>query len=155
VLEAKHVVQPGQTYHLELAISDAGDGIYDSGVFVEANFLETYHLTILSDSLNFINPFDSALTIVEGCTPGVLHFNLQQQHTDTLFVPIIIGGTATPGADYTSFNDTITFLPFDTTTSILIEQTLMEFPEPTETIVLYIVDPCSGLPTDSINGKHH
>ncbi|HYV91961.1 MAG TPA: choice-of-anchor L domain-containing protein, partial [Chitinophagales bacterium] len=81
VLEAKHYVQTGQTYHLEFAIADAGDGIYDSGVFVDASFLVQYHLNILSDSTNFINPFDSALTIVEGCTPGVLHFNLAGTHT--------------------------------------------------------------------------
>ncbi len=34
-LEAKSAVQIGQTYHMIIAIADAGDGILDSGVFLE------------------------------------------------------------------------------------------------------------------------
>jgi gliding motility-associated-like protein len=37
VLTAVAAVQPCQTYHIKLAISDAGDGIFDSQVFLEAN----------------------------------------------------------------------------------------------------------------------
>ncbi len=150
VLEAKHEVQSGQTYHLEFAIADAGDGIFDSGVFVDAGFLETYQLNIVSDSTNFINPFDSTLTVVEGCTPGVLHFHLADTHTDTLIVPVIIGGTATMGADYTPINDTIFFYPYDTSVSVIISANQDGIIEGTETVILYTVDPCSGLPTDSI-----
>ena len=36
VLEAKVAVIPGETYHFKLAIADAGDGIYDSGVLLES-----------------------------------------------------------------------------------------------------------------------
>ena len=36
VLEAKYFVQCGQTYHIKLAIGDAIDQAYDSGVFLEA-----------------------------------------------------------------------------------------------------------------------
>ncbi|MEO5673838.1 MAG: choice-of-anchor L domain-containing protein [Chitinophagales bacterium] len=150
VLEAKQEVQPGQTYHLEFAIADAGDGIFDSGVFIDAGFLETYHLSIISDSINFINPVDSALTVVEGCTPGILHFNLTESHTDTLKVPIIIGGTATNGTDYTQIIDTIYFYPYDTVESIIIGANQDGILEGTETVVIYAVDPCSGLATDSI-----
>ena len=35
-LEAKVAVIPGETYHFKLAIADAGDGIYDSGVLLES-----------------------------------------------------------------------------------------------------------------------
>lgn len=38
-LPAKFVVQPGETYHVKLAISDSGDGIFDSGVFIAINSL--------------------------------------------------------------------------------------------------------------------
>lgn len=34
-LTAKSAVTPGQTYQIILAIADAGDGIFDSGVFIE------------------------------------------------------------------------------------------------------------------------
>lgn len=152
VLTAKHAVQNGQTYHLEFAVADAGDGIYDSGVFIEADFLENYHLTIIPDSSNFVDPMsaDTATTIVEGCEPGVLHFNLASNHTDTVVVPLQIGGTATMGADYTPFSDTLVFLPFDTTQTITIGAYADGITEPTETIVIYSLDACSGLPNDSI-----
>ena len=35
VLTAQAVVVPCQTYHIKIAISDAGDGALDSGVFLE------------------------------------------------------------------------------------------------------------------------
>ncbi len=34
-LEAKIAVIPGETYHFKLAVADAGDGIYDSGVLLD------------------------------------------------------------------------------------------------------------------------
>lgn len=40
VLEAFSIVQSGQLYHLVFAIADAGDGIIDSGVFVEGKSFE-------------------------------------------------------------------------------------------------------------------
>lgn len=149
VMEAKHVVTPGQTYHLEFAISDAGDGIYDSGIFIEAGFLKQYSLNVLSDSTNFINPFDSALTIVEGCTPGVLHFEINEQHSDTINVPIVIGGSATNGLDYTQLSDTIIFLPFDTTVDVFVSAFADGLTEGNETIIIYNIEPCSGIVTDS------
>jgi len=41
VLTAESKVQCGQTYHLIIALGDAGDGIYDSGIFLEANSLSS------------------------------------------------------------------------------------------------------------------
>jgi len=41
VLEAVATVTPCQTYHLRLAIADVGDGIYDSGVFIESESLSS------------------------------------------------------------------------------------------------------------------
>jgi hypothetical protein len=36
ILTAEAVMQPCETYHIRLAIADAGDDVYDSGVFLEA-----------------------------------------------------------------------------------------------------------------------
>jgi hypothetical protein len=41
VLTAWALVVPCQTYHLKIAIADAGDGIMDSGVFLEAGSLQS------------------------------------------------------------------------------------------------------------------
>jgi gliding motility-associated-like protein len=153
VLTAKYPVQAGQTYHLQFAIADAGDGIYDSGVFIEADFLEQYQLSILPDSGNFVNPLipgDTVSTIVEGCEPGILYFNLAADHSDTVIVPLVIGGTAIMGTDYTDFEDTLVFVPYDTSEYLFIGSIVDGLPEGTETIVIYSVDACSGLPNDSI-----
>ena len=36
VIQLKQAIVPGQTYHFKIAIADAGDGIYDSGVMIKA-----------------------------------------------------------------------------------------------------------------------
>ncbi len=41
VLEARYKVVPNQIYHIKLAISDVGDGILDSGVFLEAGSFQS------------------------------------------------------------------------------------------------------------------
>lgn len=38
-LPAKFVVQPGETYHVKIALADVADGIFDSGVFLSINSL--------------------------------------------------------------------------------------------------------------------
>ena len=38
-LPAKFFVQPGETYHVKIALADAGDGVFDSGVFLSINSL--------------------------------------------------------------------------------------------------------------------
>lgn len=149
-LEAKSAVIPGETYHLTLAIADAGDPVYDSGVFIQANFLSPYDVSFSSDTLNnFVNPFDSTLSLVEGCQPGVININLNNFTNDTIYFPLIIGGTATNGTDYTQIGDTLAFYPGDTVQSIFIGANIDGLPEGTETIIIYTVEPCSGLITDS------
>lgn len=34
-IEMQIIVVPDETYHFKIAVADAGDGIYDSGVFIE------------------------------------------------------------------------------------------------------------------------
>lgn len=38
-LPAKFAVQTGETYHVKIALADAGDGVFDSGVFLSINSL--------------------------------------------------------------------------------------------------------------------
>jgi hypothetical protein len=44
-LVAKHAVQSGQTYHMKIAIADANDNAFDSGLFLLANALSTSPLS--------------------------------------------------------------------------------------------------------------
>jgi hypothetical protein len=75
VLTAKVAVVPGETYHFKLAIADAGDGIFDSGVMLEgqsfksqgtADFLSFAFLADLNPGLSqdlWGNIEDDAITI--------------------------------------------------------------------------------------------
>lgn len=59
---------PGATYHLVIAIADAGDGIYDSAVFFEACSTCNYALEIDEPSAEirlFPNPVTSFLNVAE------------------------------------------------------------------------------------------
>lgn len=100
VLTAKAAVVCGQTYHIKLAICDAGDTAYDSAVFLEAgSFASTGQIVpSLTTGAGTIGANDS--TMFEGC--GVIPFNFFRMGdtTNTDTVNLVIGGTATPGVDY-------------------------------------------------------
>lgn len=106
VMTAKAAVQCGETYHIKLAISDAGDGALDSGVFLEAG-------SFTSDAVSVDLVTTSGTdTIIEGCSQGGTFGFTRPTSTDTLVIPIIIGGDAINGVDYTpAIPTSITFLP--------------------------------------------
>jgi gliding motility-associated-like protein len=109
-LEAKHWVNCGDTYHIKLAIADAGDGVLNSGVFLEggsftSNLIEVNIASVNGDS-----------TINEGCGSAEILFT-RGDTTDTSITYIQFLGTATNGVDCDTIPDTIILLPgvFDTT----------------------------------------
>jgi hypothetical protein len=53
VLTAQAIVIPCETYHLRLSIADAGDGIYDSGVFFETGSLSSVAVLDAGPDLTF------------------------------------------------------------------------------------------------------
>ena len=44
-MQGTHYVTPKNWYHVKLSISDIGDAVFDSGVFLEKNFLLQYYAT--------------------------------------------------------------------------------------------------------------
>lgn len=105
VLTARSVVTCGQTYHVKMAICDAGDWSYDSGIFLRAKSFFSNAVSVTAATLSG----DS--TIVEGCAFGSFVFNRPGDLTDTLNLNINISGTATNGTDYSSLPSSVTFLP--------------------------------------------
>jgi PKD repeat protein len=55
-LWAELAVQAGQTYHIRIAIADAGDGIYDSGVFMSIESLGGDSLLPVIPEFSFVAP---------------------------------------------------------------------------------------------------
>ncbi len=101
VLTALARVTPCQTYHIKIAIGDVGDGIYDSGVFLEAN-------SFSSPGMNAELHFSSDIrenSVVEGCSNADIVFRLPQLYDDNVVIHFYTGGSATRDQDYTILPD--------------------------------------------------
>ncbi|MEO8589191.1 MAG: choice-of-anchor L domain-containing protein [Flavobacteriales bacterium] len=95
VIEAKHAVQCGQTYHIKLAICDALDQAYDSGVFLEAgSFQSSPFIPTLTPG-----PGIYGNTISESCFPMSVDFIRVGDVTEADTVQVVYGGSVTMGVD--------------------------------------------------------
>ncbi|MCK6649070.1 MAG: choice-of-anchor L domain-containing protein, partial [Bacteroidia bacterium] len=100
-LTAMTNVQCGSTYHIKIAIADGGDGIIDSGVFLEAGSFSSVGVQIIpEDSYGGAN--DS--TLYEGCGNLCIHFVRTSNITVQDTINLTIGGTAVNGTDYYDSN---------------------------------------------------
>jgi hypothetical protein len=144
VLEAKRQVECGQTYHIKLAIGDALDQAYDSGVFLEAgSFTSTPFIPSRTPGPGIIGN----TTIQESCYPVTIDFERTGTGTgtDTSVVYIEVGGTATPGVDYTpTFPDSLVFLPGVTSLSFTFNCPIDSDGEETIILTLTSESPCAG-----------
>lgn len=146
VLTAKRKnLQPCQTYHLRLAIADAGDGILDSGVFLEANSLTSNGVTV--DDPTTSDPNSS--NAMEGCVTGNIVFHLQNPVPAPVTVTYQIGGTATNGVDYQSIPNSIVIPAGDTSVTLTINSIVDNITEGTETVAIYLLNQCNNQPYDS------
>ncbi len=147
-LTAMAVVQCNQTYHLKIAVADAGDAAFDSGVMLEAGSFQSSALQISGGTIDG----DSITTdsvFVEGCQQAIYFFTRPDSNAvDTIF--FFTGGSATEGTDYTDVPDFIVIGQGEFRDSIIISA----FDdgvngEGTETVTIYITfdNPCG---TDTI-----
>ncbi len=104
IMYARAGVQCGELYHIKLAIGDAGDNSFDSGVFLEASSFSSNGITVEIASVL------CADGIIEGCDSAIVTF-IRPPGSDTtdLSVDFEIGGTAINGTDYTLLDETIFF----------------------------------------------
>ncbi len=108
-LTANATVQCEQTYHLIIAIADAGDGIYDSGIFLEANSFNGGNSLNLDHTLS-ANVFNDDNIIAEGCVTTTLTLERSScNNSQATTVPISVSGTATEGVDFSNIPASITF----------------------------------------------
>jgi gliding motility-associated-like protein len=148
LMVAKHAVQACEVYHLKLAISDAGDGIYDSGVFLEAGSLTAYGTTIVGVT-GYFDPNTGEAAVVEGCATGAFNFVLPSAAADTTVVHFEMSGSATNGSDYVQVPDSLIFYPGDSVKSIIINPIDDGTGEGAEVVTVYLYVPCSQQPYDS------
>ena len=140
-LKAQHDVIPCNTYHLKMAVADAANFLYDSGVFIEAGSLKTnsYSFSTLDSAGHTINGIPHTLvkgcastdiTIISGRPVGVPH---------TLSVSF--GGTAVPGVDFSCPTAPI-MLAGDTITVITVSALATPATGP-KTLTIYLQSPFS------------
>jgi len=98
VLTAVAAVVCGETYHIKLAIGDAGDAAWDSGVFLEANSFNSSGLSIVAN----------VTSTYEGCGNAYYVVSRTDPNTNGT-VNLLIQGDATNGDDYELIPTTITF----------------------------------------------
>lgn len=145
VLEAVSRVQCGETYHLVIAVADVGDGMWDSGIFLEANSLRSIAPYAMSHTLS-ANFFGDNTQIAEGCASATVTITREGNISIPATVPVIIGGTATTGVDYTGIPSSIFFAAGQNEVNFTIDVVFDEIVEQDETITitLPIVDPCGN-----------
>ncbi len=157
LLEAKVKVQPCETYHIKLIIADEGDGIYDSGIFLEAGSFRGSE-----EKLTSFLEYEDLGTAIEGCNDGYFTFHRVGIENNDLSQPVgikyLIGGTAANGVDYDFIDDSITIPAFADSINLTITPLMDGIPDDNERVVLYITNDCPALPasfTDSIFIREH
>jgi len=150
VFTAWYVVQPCSTYHIKLAVADAGDGSLDSGVFLEKGSFSSAGLIV---SNTFSNP-KLGLVAVEGCSDANVTFTLAETQSTDFVVNYTILGSAVNCVDYNCILDSVIIPAGQLSASLMITPIVDVLTEGIETVVLAFESPsCTG-PTmfyDTIN----
>ncbi len=102
VFIAQAIVTPCEEYTMKLAVADVGDGIFDTGVFLEAKSFGTGTLNVEAATVSLDG------TITEGCSDGVLTFTLPNDVPQDFQIDYNIFGTAENGVDYELIPDDLT-----------------------------------------------
>lgn len=109
VLTAESKVQCGQTYHLIITIADVGDGILDSGIFLEANSLSSQTPVDITHTMSQ-NLFSDPNTMAEGCVTTTVTLERGTNSLATpMTIPINLSGTAIELTDYSDIPNSVTF----------------------------------------------
>lgn len=142
VLTAWIIVQACQTYHMKIVIADAGDCVFDSGVFLQAGTLNCQSVSADATIQNAI----------EGCQDGNFMFTRPAPATGALTINYTIAGTATNGTDYTTIGTSITIPAGQLSVNLPIVPIADGTVESPETILLiYQPGPCPIMDTAIIS----
>lgn len=145
VLIAQTKVIPCETYHIKLIIADEGDGIYDSGIFLEAGSFKSTDERI---SQRYEHPqYDYG---IEGCNKGYFVFSRIGAEKNNLANPIYleysITGTAQNGQDYNTISNSIIIPAFQDSIELEIDAISDDIKENDETVSISITNDCPALP---------
>lgn len=142
-----------QTYHLVLAIADVGDGIYDSGVFLEAqSFVPSAPINASFTITNDV--FGDPSIIAESCADATITLERTDCNLSApMTVPFTVSGTATEGVDFANLPPSVTFPAGSNTVSFVIDAFADGIIEGPETLILdfQFTDNCGNQSTQTLN----
>lgn len=141
VLTATSNVQACETYHLKIMIADAGDGVWDSGVFLEEGSLTSAVVEITTTTATA----DS--TAYENCSNATVTFTLSEAISTDYVVNFNISGSATNGVDFPTIPNSVTIPANTLSTSFQIEPTFDGTPEGIETVIIDVQTSVCGSDT--------
>ncbi len=151
VLTAKHSVTPCDTYRIKMAIVDAGNDQYDSGVFIEAGSLKTntYHFDPTAISSLILGTPNS---IVKGCPTDSLKIQGEYSLAYPVTLHLSYGGTGVSGVDYSALPDSVVMPAGATFTGFPILG-LITPPAGVKTLTIYLTtsSTCGVVDTFNIN----
>ncbi len=140
VLVATANVIPCQTYHIKLAVGDAGDSAFDSAVFLGSNSFDAGGEVDVVASV----PNLPGTTAFEGCTNGLFTFTRSSgDPTLPLVINYTISGTATSGADFTAIPLSVTIPANQMSVQIPVNILDDIINEGTETLIISLTNPCN------------
>jgi len=151
VLTAGADVVCGGQYHIKIAIADAGDGAYDSGVFLEAqSFSSTPSLSIGSQVVSGGSLPPNQM--LEGCGSANVTFTRFDSINFSQTFQLSYAGSGTNGIDYSSMPSSITFNPGESTNTLTVNSIYDAVNEGTETVEVSITfsGDCGEAQTETI-----
>ncbi|MFT6716774.1 MAG: gliding motility-associated-like protein [Saprospiraceae bacterium] len=141
VLTAVSKVVPCQTYHLKIVITDVLDGIFDSGVFLDASSLNSVPIFEIDQQANF-SPTGNDKELFENCSHnGELVITRENKLFQTLSIDYTVSGSAVNGVDYELLATNVTFAIGETSKTIEIKPLTDLTVEGIETVVLKFDNP--------------
>lgn len=137
VLTARAKVIPCSTYTIRLAIADVADGIYDSGVFLEAKSFTSDGLSMYYTVLNGI----SKDTLHEGCGTAAIVIKNTLPLAQNKTVNLLLQGNSINGVDYQTLPTQVT-IPAGIDSVVIFTSALADgLAEGTELLIVTADDP--------------
>lgn len=151
-LTAESNVQCGKMYHIKIAISDIGDEIVDSGVFLEAASFKSPPAVFIKDEIQYSGIYNSHNQLYEGCSGAEI--TVRRNHLidkdQTYTVEYI--GKAVRGSDYNNAPNKLLFNAGQSESKIDLSTKSDDIVEGVEDlgVVVHFKDYCDQNATDTI-----
>lgn len=138
VLTATSDVVCGETYHIKIAIADAGDGAYDSGVFLEGGSFTSPAPMLVNSQVTSIGSLASN-QLLEGCSSATISFTRSDSINFSQTFQLNYSGAASNGIDYSNLPNSVTFNAGQANSSIVLQTIADNIVESTEDFIVTMV----------------